>query len=82
MSVSEDAGPFPRQLVRITKKLIIRVWKPLPSKHVLKTLRGSQKEKVQRGEYRLAVGLNRYTYTKLFNIFGFFTTYMLNNSNY
>ena len=32
--------------------LFIRVWKPLPSIRVLKTLRGSRKEKAQRGQYR------------------------------
>ena len=37
-----------------------RVWKPLPSKHILKTLRGSPKGKTQRGQYRLAVGLGCY----------------------
>ena len=37
---------------------VIRVWKPLPSRHVLKTLRGSPKGK--QGQYLLAVSLNRY----------------------
>ena len=43
-----------------TKHFFIRVWKPLPSQHVLKTLRGSLKGKAQRGQYLLAVGLGRY----------------------
>ena len=34
--------------------------KPLPGRHVLKTLRGSPKGKAQRGQYLLAVGLGRY----------------------
>ena len=38
----------------------IKVWKPLSSRHVLKTLRGSLKGKVQRGQYLLAVGLGGY----------------------
>ena len=40
----------------------IRVWKPLPSRLVLKTLRGSPKGKIQRGQYLLAVGLGRYKF--------------------
>ena len=39
-----------------------RVWKPLPSKRVLKTLRGSPKRKTQRGQYLLAVGLSYYSW--------------------
>ena len=39
----------------------IRVWKPLPSRHVLKTLRRNPKGKAQRGQYRLAVGLGCYS---------------------
>ena len=35
------------------------MWKPLPSRRVLKTLRGSPKGK-ERGQYLLAVGLGRY----------------------
>ena len=38
----------------------IRVWKPLPSRRVLKTLRGSLKRKAQRRQYLLAVGLGCY----------------------
>ena len=38
----------------------IRVWKPLPSKRVLKTLRGSPEGKAQRGQYLLAMGLACY----------------------
>ena len=38
----------------------IKVCKPLPSKRILKTLRGSPKEKTQRGQYLVAVGLGRY----------------------
>ena len=37
---------------------VMRVWKPLPSRHVLKTLRGSQKGK--QGQYLLVVSLSRY----------------------
>ena len=40
--------------------LFIRVWKPLPSRCVLKTLRESLKGKAQRGQYLLAVGLGCY----------------------
>ena len=43
----------------------IRVWKPLPSIRVLKTLRGSSKEKAQQGQYLLAVGLDRDTKLRL-----------------
>ena len=39
----------------------IRVWKPPHSKRVLKTLRGSSKGKIQRGQYLLVVGLDHYT---------------------
>ena len=38
----------------------IRVWKPLPSRRALKTLRGSPKGKAQREQYLVAVGLGRY----------------------
>ena len=38
----------------------IRVRKPLPSKRVLKTLRGILKGKAQRGQYLLVVGLGCY----------------------
>ena len=44
----------------------IRVWKPLPNRCVLKTLRVSLKGKAQRGQYLLAVGLGRYTTVLLF----------------
>ena len=37
-----------------------RVWKPLPNRRVLETLRGSLKGKAQRGQYLLAVGLDSY----------------------
>ena len=40
--------------------LFIRVWKPSPTKRVLKTLRGSSKGKAQREQYLLAVSLGRY----------------------
>ena len=43
-----------------SKTFFIRVWKPLPSRHVLKTLSGSSKGEAQRGQYLLAVGLGRY----------------------
>ena len=38
----------------------IRMWKPLPSRHVLKTLRGSPKGKAERGQYLLTVSLGCY----------------------
>ena len=38
----------------------IRVWKPLLSRRVLKTLRGSTKEKAQRGQYLLVVSMGYY----------------------
>ena len=41
--------------------LFIRVWKPLPSKRILKTLRESPKGKVQRGQYLLVVSLDHYS---------------------
>ena len=37
-----------------------KVWKPLPSRSILKTLRGSPKEKAQRRQYLLAVRLGCY----------------------
>ena len=40
---------------------LIKVWKPLPSRRVLKTLRESLKEKSQRGQYLLAMSLGRYS---------------------
>ena len=42
------------------KAFLLRVWKPLFSRHVLKTLRGSPKGKTQRGQYLLTVGLGCY----------------------
>ena len=42
------------------KTFFIMVWKPLPSRHVLKTLRRISEGKAQRGQYLLAVGLGRY----------------------
>ena len=36
------------------------MWKPLPSRRVLKILRESSKEKVERGQYLLAVDLGHY----------------------
>ena len=38
----------------------IRVWKPLPSRRVLKPLRGSSKGKVQRRQYLLVMDSDRY----------------------
>ena len=40
----------------------IRVWKPFPSKRVLKTLRKSPKGKAQRRQYLLAVDLGCYVH--------------------
>ena len=40
--------------------LFIRMWKPLPSKYVLKTLKGSSKGKVQGEQHPLVVGLRHY----------------------
>ena len=45
------------------KAFFIRVWKHLPSRHVLKTLRGSSKRKVQIGQYLLAVDLGYYNFS-------------------
>ena len=39
-----------------------RVWKLLPSRRVLKTFRVNPKGKVQRRQYLLVVGLNRYSF--------------------
>ena len=58
-SASKDAGTRRRVDCEIplvgedNKAFFGRVWKPLPSKHVLKTLRGSSKGKAQRGQYPL-----------------------------
>ena len=43
----------------------IRVWKPLPSRDIVKTLRESPRGKAQRGQYRLSVGLGSCIYTSL-----------------
>ena len=40
--------------------MFIKVWKPLPSIHILKILKGNLKGKGQIGQYLLAVGLGRY----------------------
>ena len=42
------------------KACLIRMWKPLPNRCVLKILRGSLKEKAQRRQYLLAVDLGCY----------------------
>ena len=70
-SASEDAQPLkgvdyeiPYRLGRRTKHHLQRVWKPLPSRRVLKTLRESLKGKVQRGQYLLAAGLSGYKHTQ------------------
>ena len=44
----------------VNETFFIRVWKPLSSKHVLKTLKGSSKGKTQKGQYLLAVDLDYY----------------------
>ena len=65
-STSEDAGPERGWIVRShicwrgEQSIFIRVWKPLPSRRVLKTLRGSLEGKTQRGQYLIAVGLVPY----------------------
>ena len=58
-SDSEDAGPqrgvdceIPTSVGKENEAFFIRVWKPLLSRRVLKTLRGSPKGKAQRGQYR------------------------------
>ena len=43
------------------KAFFIRVWKPLPSRHILKTLRRNPKGKAQREQYLLVVGLHCYS---------------------
>jgi len=57
-SASENVGPrrevdceIPHRLRERNEAFFIRVWKPLPSQHVLKTLRGSPKAKAQRRQY-------------------------------
>ena len=66
MSASEDAGPQRGWIVRShigwggDEAFFIRVWKPLLSRRVLKTLKGSPKGKGQEGQYLLAVGLSCY----------------------
>ena len=57
---NDGNGEIPYRLGRRTKHFFIRVWKPPPNKHVLKTLRGSPKQKAQRGQYLLVVGLSCY----------------------
>ena len=54
--------PFhhPTSVGEENETLFIRVWKLLPSRRVLKTLKGSSKGKAQRGQYRLVVGLSCY----------------------
>ena len=47
------------------RAFFIRVWKSLPSRCVLKTLRGNPKGKAQRGQYLLAVGSGRYSFSLL-----------------
>ena len=42
------------------RNIQIRVWKPLPSRRVLKTLKGTLRGKAQSGHYLLAVGLGCY----------------------
>ena len=67
-SDSEDAGPrrgvdgeIPQRLERRMKHFFfIRVWKPLPSIRVLKTLRESSKRKSRGRQYLLAVDLGCY----------------------
>ena len=44
----------------------IRVWKTLPSKRVLKTLRGSPKVKAQREQYLLALGFGPLHFQSMF----------------
>ena len=48
--------------------LFIIVWKPLLSRRVLKTLRGSLEGKTQRGQYLLAVGLSCYIKCGIFSV--------------
>ena len=61
-SASEDAGPRKGWIMRSyigwrgDETFFVKVWKSLPSRCVLKILRGSPKGKVQRGQYLLAVG--------------------------
>ena len=62
-SANEDAGPRRRVDCEITsvgeenETFFIREWILLPSRCILKTLRGNPKGKTQKGQYRLAVGL-------------------------
>ena len=46
------------------KHFFIRVWKPLPSRRILKTLKGSPKREAQREQNLLAVGISRYKWYK------------------
>ena len=50
----------PTSIGKENETFFIRVWKPLPSRRVLKTLRGSPKGIAQRGQYLLMVGLGYY----------------------
>ena len=65
-SVSENIGSRRGWIVRShigwggEQSIIYNVWTPFPSRYILKTLRGSPKEKAQRGQYLLTVGLGRY----------------------
>ena len=44
------------------RNIISNVWDPFHSKHILKTLRGGWKRKVQRGQYMLAMSFSRYSF--------------------
>ena len=63
---SEDVGSQggglwdPTSVGEGNKAFLVRVWKPLPSRRVLRTLRGSPKGKAQGGQHQLAVGLGCY----------------------
>ena len=50
----------PTSVGKENETFFIRVGKPLPSRYLLKTLRGSSKGKTQRGQYLLAVDLGCY----------------------
>ena len=61
--ISKEGGLWDPTLVgERNKTLLIRVWKPFPTKRVLKTLRGNSEGKVQIGQYLLAVGLGCYSF--------------------
>ena len=66
--VSEEIEPrrgvdceIPNPVGEENETFFIRLWKPLSSIRVLKTLRGSPKGKAQRGQYRLAMGFIHYS---------------------